>query len=304
MDLTQLLRAITETYQQNIGQPFANIAGPFGRGLLGLERPEYGEEQAYRTGQAVGNMPGLNAPAGLLKAAMQAPELVKAAQALPELAGLLGVLAKKNESSKIISWYPSKKENLNQYDIISPIKNREEFNSKMPDELIKSMGYFFGDVAGDFRILPKSDGGFFSTYNPSWGSNLKAFSAIGDDALQLMDYMKNRAVQQATRRTNAEKKAFEKTLPGRLQKEMGDEFTAFNSARSESQYLIHEPTGQKIRISGHNLPSHYDPSDLDLPNWISQDKQVEFIKKYLEASRTNNDDVIHQLKEQINEIKK
>jgi hypothetical protein len=35
-------------------------------------------------------MPGLNAPAGLLKAAMQAPELMKAAQALPELAGLLG----------------------------------------------------------------------------------------------------------------------------------------------------------------------------------------------------------------------
>jgi hypothetical protein len=95
MDLSQLLRALGlqqayQSYQENIGQPFANIAGPFGRGLLGLDRPEYGEEQAYRTGQALGNMPGLNAPAGLLKAATQAPEVLKAAQALPELAGLLG----------------------------------------------------------------------------------------------------------------------------------------------------------------------------------------------------------------------
>ena len=81
MDVSQLLRALGlqqayQAYQENVGQPFANIAGPFGRGLLGLEKPEYGEEQAYRTGQAVGNMPAVSAPAGLLKAAAQAPELL------------------------------------------------------------------------------------------------------------------------------------------------------------------------------------------------------------------------------------
>jgi hypothetical protein len=83
MDLSQLLRALGlqqayQSYQQNIGQPFANVAGPFGRGLLGLERPEYGQEQAYRTGQAVGNMPAVSAPVGAVKAAMQAPELLAA----------------------------------------------------------------------------------------------------------------------------------------------------------------------------------------------------------------------------------
>lgn len=87
MDLSQLLRALGlqqayQSYQENIGQPFANVAGPFGRGLLGLEKPEYGEEQAYRTGQALGNMPGTGAPAGLLKAAAQ----------MPELASLLGAI--------------------------------------------------------------------------------------------------------------------------------------------------------------------------------------------------------------------
>lgn len=81
VDLSQLLRALGlqqayQSYQENVGQPFANVAGPFGRGLLGLEKPEYGQEQAYRTGQALSNMPGTGAPAGLLKAASQMPELV------------------------------------------------------------------------------------------------------------------------------------------------------------------------------------------------------------------------------------
>jgi hypothetical protein len=66
--------------------------------LLGLEKPEYGEEQAYRTGQAFGNMPAIGAPVGAFKAAMQAPGLLAdatqmAKQVGPELAGLLGLTA-------------------------------------------------------------------------------------------------------------------------------------------------------------------------------------------------------------------
>jgi hypothetical protein len=88
MDLSQLLRALGlqqayQSYQENIGQPFANIAGPFGRGLLGLDRPEYGEEQAYRTGQAVGNMPAVSAPVGAVKALAQIPGLLEAASVAP-----------------------------------------------------------------------------------------------------------------------------------------------------------------------------------------------------------------------------
>lgn len=88
MDIPQLLRALGlqqayQSYQQNIGQPFANIAGPFGRGLLGLERPEYGEEQAYRTGQAMGNMPAVSAPVGAFKALAQIPGLLEAASVAP-----------------------------------------------------------------------------------------------------------------------------------------------------------------------------------------------------------------------------
>lgn len=85
MDMNELLRLLGlrqayDAYQRNIGQPVANVAGPFGRGLLGLERPEYGEEQAYRTGQAVSNtvMPAATLPAKAVKAAMQTPEVFAA----------------------------------------------------------------------------------------------------------------------------------------------------------------------------------------------------------------------------------
>ena len=91
IDLSQLLRALGlqqayQSYQQNIGQPFANVAGPFGRGFLGLQQPEYGSEEAYRTGQAVGNMPGPNVPAGAIKMAAQVPGLLEGITA----AGVVG----------------------------------------------------------------------------------------------------------------------------------------------------------------------------------------------------------------------
>ena len=74
----ETLQDMIAAYQRNIGEPFANVVGPFSRGLLGLEKPVYGEEQAYRTGQAIGNMPAVNAPVGAVKAAMQTPELFSA----------------------------------------------------------------------------------------------------------------------------------------------------------------------------------------------------------------------------------
>jgi len=101
MDLSQLLRALGlqqayQSYQQNIGEPFANVAGPFGRGLLGLDRPVYGEEQAYRTGQGLSNMPGIGAPAGLLKAAAQAPEVVEMLGAATALGSKVSPISRVN----------------------------------------------------------------------------------------------------------------------------------------------------------------------------------------------------------------
>ena len=116
MDLSQLLRALGlqqayQSYQENVGQPFANVAGPFGRGLLGLEKPEYGEEQAYRTGQAVGNMPAVSAPVGAFKAAAHVPGLLAdATQAMKgiDLAGLLGLTAYHGSPYRFSKFDPTK----------------------------------------------------------------------------------------------------------------------------------------------------------------------------------------------------
>lgn len=106
MDVSQLLRALGldrayQAYQQNIGEPFAAMVGGAGRGYLGLDKPEYGgllAEEAYRTGQALGSMPGIGAPAGAFsvgaKAVAQVPSLladaVQMMKANPE-AGLLAL---------------------------------------------------------------------------------------------------------------------------------------------------------------------------------------------------------------------
>jgi hypothetical protein len=78
---------LLDAYRQNIGDPFAQLVGGAGRGFLGLGVPAYAGSMgmdAYRTGQALSNMPGLGAPAGLLKAAANAPD------ALVAMGGLLG----------------------------------------------------------------------------------------------------------------------------------------------------------------------------------------------------------------------
>lgn len=78
------LLSVPQMYQEYVGRPTASLLGGALYGYLGLEKPSYGGEQAYRTAQAVGNMPVLGAPAGVLKAAMHAPEAAVA------VGGLLG----------------------------------------------------------------------------------------------------------------------------------------------------------------------------------------------------------------------
>jgi len=106
MDINQLLRSLGlqqayQAYQQNIGEPFAAVVGGAGRGYLGLDKPEYGGllgEETYRMGQAMGNMPGIGAPAGAFKVGMQAAakapgllaDAVQMMKANPE-AGLLAI---------------------------------------------------------------------------------------------------------------------------------------------------------------------------------------------------------------------
>jgi predicted GNAT family N-acyltransferase len=75
---------LLDAYRQYVGDPFASMVGGAARGYLGLDKPTYANEEAYRTAQALGNMPVIGGPAGVIKAAMNAPD------ALVAMGGLLG----------------------------------------------------------------------------------------------------------------------------------------------------------------------------------------------------------------------
>jgi hypothetical protein len=75
---------LLDAYNQHIGGPFASLLGGAAYGYLGLEKPGYANDEAYRTAQALGNMPIVGAPAGAIKAVAHAPEAIAA------LGGLLG----------------------------------------------------------------------------------------------------------------------------------------------------------------------------------------------------------------------
>jgi len=83
-----LFSRLNTAYQENIGQPF--VRSPMGQaaaGFFGIESQGTNPE-AYKTGQAVGNMPGPNMVSGAVKGAMKAPE---ALQAAGDAAGTLGL---------------------------------------------------------------------------------------------------------------------------------------------------------------------------------------------------------------------
>lgn len=126
-----------------------------------------------------------------------------------------------------------------------------------------------------------SSGKFLLNHLPLWGSKQKEFHVIADSVPE--------AVQLATQRLSAsdraisskQKRDFENSLMGKLQNEFGDNFSVSKSERSKSQYITHNPSGTKIRISDHELPLGYVQPDLNLNMSMPVDQQFSEILKLL-----------------------
>lgn len=84
--IIQALRRARQAYMTNVGEPTAQLVGGGVRGYLGLDAPEYADSrgmEAYRNAQALGNAPGVGAPAGAFKAMAAAPLIAKVLRRAP-----------------------------------------------------------------------------------------------------------------------------------------------------------------------------------------------------------------------------
>lgn len=82
------INALANAYYRYIGNPFSQLARGSLKGYFGLGEPENANRlgmEAYRTAEALGNMPGIGAPSGVFKVA---------AKAVPETAMFIGALAR------------------------------------------------------------------------------------------------------------------------------------------------------------------------------------------------------------------
>lgn len=177
----------------------------------------------------------------------------------------------------------------------------------MPDKLVAQKGLFQGtidktrniDVNGNdlfsqhasmparaavehdinMTVSPLENGKYVLQYRPLGGSSSKEFHIIGDDPNALALAGIDRLTRSDKAISSAQKAKFNNSLLGKLSAEFGDAFSKAKSTQSKSEYLIHNPTGIKIRISDHNLPLGYEQPDVDLRFSQSLEEKLSAIRE-------------------------
>lgn len=149
------------------------------------------------------------------------------------------------------------------------------------------------------RLSALQNGDFLVQGIPFWGAKNKPFFAVGDDASELAQYATDRLARGDKAIGAAAARKLKNSFAGKLQSATGDEFSHFNSARSDSTYAIHNGTGAKIRVSDHSLPGHYDAPDLSIPSWTPEADQIGYIRKYIESLKSGNHDAASQVQSEV-----
>jgi hypothetical protein len=157
------------------------------------------------------------------------------------------------------------------------------FNKLPKDDRYDSMGNLYVDMQK--RITPLANGNFLAQQNPVWGSKEKPLFLVSDNLDEAYEKILQKSDKSLKAVNAAEKAKFDKSVAGMLEKEYGkDVFSYANSNRSASRYITHNPSGQKIRISDHDLPLGYASADLDIPISASNENIVKMIKNFLEGN--------------------
>lgn len=131
------------------------------------------------------------------------------------------------------------------------------------------------------RVSALENGDYLARFEPQWGGKGRPFYAVGDDPEELASYALTRIERGDRAAEAAAKRSYDNSLIGMLENEYGKVFKTNKSERSASNYITHEPSGQKIRISDHSLPLGYVQADLDVPIGISVADQFSMVKRFL-----------------------
>lgn len=133
----------------------------------------------------------------------------------------------------------------------------------------------------DMSVNTLPDGKFQLKYLASWGGNKNDFFAVSTDLTDLIVRSLSRLERSDKAIERSKDAAYKNSLIGRLEDKFGDAFSFAKSTQSKSEYIIHNPSGTKIRISDHALPLHYEQPDVDLRNHQSVDEMLREIETYL-----------------------
>ena len=161
---------------------------------------------------------------------------------------------------------------------------QHEMLSAVPN---KSVARVVDNIFMSVKTLP--DGRYQLTYLPNWGGNKNYFFAISSDLTDLITRSLSRLERSDKAITRAKDSAYKNSLVGKLEEKFGNVFSFAKSTQSKSEYIVHEPSGTKIRISDHNLPLHYEQVDIDLRTTQSTEEQFSEIEAYL--SGESNPDI-------------
>jgi hypothetical protein len=142
----------------------------------------------------------------------------------------------------------------------------------------------FALVEGNMNLLVehKPDGTFTISHSPRWGETGKPFTLNGDSVDDLISKAESRLQRSEAAMTAAAKSKHSKTVGGMLEMKHGNNFEYAKSARSDSQYITHTPTGVKIRISDHKLPDVYESADFEVSSALGKKEQSQSISKFLD----------------------
>lgn len=129
-------------------------------------------------------------------------------------------------------------------------------------------GLLMEDMGAQLRALEGGD--YLATYTPAWGGKGKAFYAVGDNPNELADFALARIKRKDAAISALSKyDAIPKHWNGdarNVAKSLIDNdvnISRFSSSTQSKSKYIELADGRKIRLSDHDLPLHYEGSDIE-----------------------------------------